>query len=143
MIEPANEIEPITAESTDVNETSGVGVLPALYTLSSSPAATSAAAPPPAPLKIATICGIAVIFTRCAETIPIAAPTISAEPSTHQLTIPWLSVATTAIAMPTALMRLPRRAVFGELRKRRPMMKQTAVTRYATSTQLAAEVSTV
>ena len=64
MIEPANEIAPITAESIEVNETSYVGVPFAPYTLSSSPAATSAAAPPPAPLKIATICGIAVILTR-------------------------------------------------------------------------------
>ena len=69
MIEPANESAPITAESMLVNETSYVIGVPALTYFSSSPAATSAAAPPPAPLKIATICGIAVIFTRCAEMI--------------------------------------------------------------------------
>ena len=35
----------------------------------------SAAAPPPTPLKSATICGIAVIFTSRAETTPITVPT--------------------------------------------------------------------
>ena len=81
MIEPANQIAPITADSTLVNDTSYViATLPELTYLSSSPAATSAAAPPPAPLKIATICGIAVIFTRCAETMPTTAPTSSAAP---------------------------------------------------------------
>jgi hypothetical protein len=34
----------------------------------------SAAAPPPTPLKSATICGIAVIFTRRAEMTPITVP---------------------------------------------------------------------
>ena len=40
-----------------------------------SAAAMRAAAPPPTPLKSATICGIAVIFTRRAETTPITVPT--------------------------------------------------------------------
>src|SRR5947209_363002 len=102
MIEPANDSAPITADSTLVNDTSYVIGVPELTYLSSSPAATSAAAPPPAPLKIATICGIAVIFTRCADTIPTTAPTSSAAPTTIQLTIPCVSVATTAISMPTA-----------------------------------------
>ncbi len=88
MIEPANDSAPMTADSTLVNETSYVIGVPEFTYLSSSPAATSAAAPPPAPLKIATICGIAVIFTRCAEMMPTAAPTISAAPTTIQLTIP-------------------------------------------------------
>ena len=35
---------------------------------------TNAAAPPPTPLKIATICGIAVIFTSRAAGTAIAAP---------------------------------------------------------------------
>ncbi|BDE08020.1 hypothetical protein WPS_32960 [Vulcanimicrobium alpinum] len=61
--------------------------------------------------------------------IPIAAPTTSAAPITHQFTIPWLSVATTAISIPIALTRFPWRAVFGELRYRRPKMKQIDVTR--------------
>ena len=73
--------------------------------------------------------------------MPIAAPTASALPITHQLTMPWASVATTAISMPTALIRFPSRAVFGELRYRRPKMKQIAVMRYAMSTRLAGVVS--
>ena len=36
---------------------------------------TSAAEPPPAPLNRATICGIAVIFTRRAPVKPAAPPT--------------------------------------------------------------------
>ena len=40
-----------------------------------SEAAMSAAAPPPTPLNSATICGIAVIFTRCAATAPMTVPT--------------------------------------------------------------------
>ncbi len=36
--------------------------------------ATSAAAPPPRPLKSATICGIAVIFTEYAPTAPMMRP---------------------------------------------------------------------
>jgi hypothetical protein len=37
--------------------------------------AIRAAAPPPTPLKSATICGIAVIFTRRAATAPKLPPT--------------------------------------------------------------------
>ncbi len=84
--------------------------------MSSSPAATSEAAPPPAPLKIATICGMAVILTRWAETMPTTAPTIRPAAITIQLVMPWVSVATTATSMPAALMRLPSRAVLGEAR---------------------------
>ena len=40
----------------------------------SSASETSAAAPPPTPLKSATICGIAVIFTRRAATAPKPPP---------------------------------------------------------------------
>ena len=40
-----------------------------------SAAAISAAAPPPTPLKSATICGMAVIFTMRAEATPITVPT--------------------------------------------------------------------
>ena len=36
--------------------------------------AINATAPPPTPLNSATICGIAVIFTRRAPTAPMAAP---------------------------------------------------------------------
>ncbi len=39
-----------------------------------SASAIRATAPPPTPLKSATICGIAVIFTRRAPTAPTTAP---------------------------------------------------------------------
>ena len=41
--------------------------------------AISATAPPPTPLKSATICGIAVIFTRRADRQPMAVPKRDAE----------------------------------------------------------------
>ncbi len=72
IIDPENEIAPISAESaTDVAST--VEKLPANRWNSSSE--MSAAAPPPTPLKRATICGIAVIFTIRAPTSPTAPPT--------------------------------------------------------------------
>ena len=43
-----------------------------------SESATRATAPPPTPLKSATICGIAVILTLRAPTTPIAEPMIAA-----------------------------------------------------------------
>ena len=45
-----------------------------------SPEATSAEAPPPRPLKIATIWGMAVILMVRARTAPAAAPTIMPAP---------------------------------------------------------------
>ena len=39
---------------------------------------TSAAAPPPTPLKMATSCGMAVIFTKREVGMPMAAPTTMA-----------------------------------------------------------------
>ena len=69
IIEPANEIEPISAESTV--ETEAVVARPAVAMWNSA-SATSAAAPPPTPLNRATICGIAVIFTVRAPTRPTA-----------------------------------------------------------------------
>ena len=73
-----------------------------------------ATAPPPTPLNSATICGIAVIFTWRAAGTPTAVP--SAMPSAIRPQLPSLgfsSVAITAMAMPTAAMRLPRTAVVG------------------------------
>ncbi len=67
MTEPENEIAPMIAVKDAVTETSPPIGAPVLTRSSSSPSATSDAAPPPAPLKIATICGIAVIATRRAE----------------------------------------------------------------------------
>ena len=76
--------------------------------------AIRATAPPPTPLNSATICGIAVIFTLRAAGTPIAVPIAMPMMIRPQLPNPgWSSVATTAMAMPTAAMRLPRTAVRG------------------------------
>ena len=76
--------------------------------------AISATAPPPTPLNSATICGIAVIFTWRAAGMPTAVPIATPRMIRPQLPIPGMSsVAITAIAMPTAAMRLPRTAVRG------------------------------
>ena len=69
-IEPANEIEPTSAENT-IDDPRSTPTSP----LSARPCGTrrarsSAAAPPPTPLNSATICGIAVIFTLRAPTTP-------------------------------------------------------------------------
>ena len=78
----------------------------------------SATAPPPTPLKSATICGIAVIFTLRAAGIPTAAPIATPAMISHTVADPWnsplrSSVATTANAIPTAAVWLPRTAVRG------------------------------
>jgi hypothetical protein len=67
MMEPVNEIEPMIAVSTDAMERSGATASIDGLSLRYSALATIAAAPPPQPLKIATICGIAVIFTERAK----------------------------------------------------------------------------
>ena len=67
MIEPVNEIEPMIAVSTDAIARSGATLCTAGSSLRYSALATIAAAPPPHPLKIATICGMAVIFTERAK----------------------------------------------------------------------------
>jgi len=77
-----------------------------------------ATAPPPTPLNSATICGIAVMCTRRAAGIPIAVPSTSPTTISHGVEEPshtWgvSSVATTAIAIPVAAIRLPRTAVRG------------------------------
>src|SRR2546429_2182801 len=99
-----------------------------------SASATSAAAPPPTPLNSATICGIAVIFTARAATAPIGAEA-SITSRIHQRY--WMplraNVATMAISIPAAPMRLPSGAVFGEERKRSARMKATIVARYASA----------
>src|SRR5256714_12841234 len=68
---PAKETPAITIEKTLGKAIANAGC--ALW-LSSSEMATNAAAPPPTPLNAATICGIAVIFTRRAEIAPTGAP---------------------------------------------------------------------
>ena len=73
--EPANEIDPTTAENMVATPIlADSEPTPAVAATWYSEAAISAAAPPPTPLNSATICGIAVIRTRCAETAPIAPP---------------------------------------------------------------------
>ena len=73
-IEPANEIEPINADSTVAIPRSAPTFPVAAQTPWNSTTETSAAAPPPTPLNSATICGIAVIFTLRAPTTPITLP---------------------------------------------------------------------
>ena len=112
MFEPQKEIEPmIAANRIGISASQRRGRRPRAR---NSTTLISATAPPPTPLNSATICGIAVIFTlRAAGTptaVPIATPrTISSQSPTPRLS----SVATTAIAMPTAATWLPRTAVRG------------------------------
>src|SRR6266571_961244 len=99
-----------------------------------SASATSAAAPPPTPLNSATICGIAVIFTARAAYAPIGADTSITTKIDQTLWTPLRAkVAAIAIAIPSAPMRFPIGAVFGEERKRSARMKATIVTRYASA----------
>ena len=98
----------------------------------SSATATSAAAPPPTPLKRATICGIAVIRTIRAPTVPTMVPiTIPIAVMTRPACVKCRSgtVAPSATTMPRAAMKLPLRAPFGELSCFRPTMKSTAASR--------------
>ena len=129
-IEPANDTEPISAESTIATETSPCRCPGSGARLWNSASETSAAAPPPTPLNSATICGIAVIFTLRAptapSTAPIAAPTMIRQP---MCTCGRASVTTIAHAMPNAPTQFPRRAVVGEDRNRSASTKQTIVTR--------------
>ena len=74
IIEPENEIEPISAERTSEIEMSRCRSPESGASRWNSAHETSAAAPPPTPLNSATICGIAVIFTRRAATAPNAPP---------------------------------------------------------------------
>jgi hypothetical protein len=89
-----------------------------------------AAAPPPTPLNSATICGIAVIFTRRAATAPNTPPTTMPTRISQTLSICFCAnVTPTAISIPTAPIQLPRRAVAGCDRNRSARMKQTIVAR--------------
>ncbi len=102
---------PISADATIAAETSPCSRPGSGARLWNSASATSAAAPPPTPLNSATICGIAVIFTRRAATAPNVPPI--AEPTTirqYESTCSFASVTTIAIAMPTAPIQFPRRA---------------------------------
>ena len=103
IIEPANEIEPISAERTIATEMSTVGAPGSGRIRCSSASAISAAAPPPTPLNSATICGIAVIFTLRAATAPKPPPISIPIAIAHQLVVPTLiQVTTTASSIPAA-----------------------------------------
>jgi hypothetical protein len=81
-------------------------------------------------LNRATICGIAVIFTFRAPTTPTAAPMTPAGTSNAQFPIPSRSsVVPIAISIPAPPTQFPRRACFGDERKRSARMKQTIVAR--------------
>src|SRR5579885_390417 len=76
-----------------------------------------AAAPPPAPLKSATIWGIAVILTLSAEKSPMTVPTAMPIRMIHQPAASMRQIdAAIASSIPTAAYLLPTRAVAGELR---------------------------
>ena len=125
-IEPENEIAPISAESTIASEMSTFGAPGSGRIRCTSASAISAAAPPPTPLNSATICGIAVIFTRRAATAPKAPPISIPTAIAHQLVVPILiQVTTTATSIPTAPIWLPRLACAGLERKRSARMNET------------------
>jgi len=92
--------------------------------------ATRTDAPPPKPLKRATICGIPVIGTLTAKRAPIAEPAsiparITPKPTICRST----SVTATAISIPSAPRRFPRTAVLGWESPFRQKMKRTDAAR--------------
>ncbi len=96
--------------------------------------ATSAAAPPPTPLKTATSCGIAVIFTNRATGTAMAAPsTMATTANTRFLPecrrVGRVNVMATARVAAAAPTRLPWRACRGELSPFRATMKPAIATR--------------
>ena len=92
--------------------------------------ATSIAAPPPTPLNIATICGIAVIFTmRAAGTAMTAPTTIAMMIGTRWPRCRCETVTITATVAPSAPTRLPLRACFGDESPFNAKMKHRAVKR--------------
>ena len=106
---PENDTAPITRPRSVATVTPKSGIRPESSSRENSRIDTSAAAPPPAPLNRATICGIAVIFTTRAPANPATPPT--AMPARINGTLPWTSaaknVAMTAMSMPVAAMRFP------------------------------------
>ena len=125
-IDPANEIAPIRPESAIASAMSIFGRPGSGRIRWSSASAIKAAAPPPTPLNSATICGIAVIFTRRAATAPKPPPMTIPITIAHQLALPALiQVTTIATSMPTAPIWLPRRACAGLERKRSARMNAT------------------
>ena len=125
--EPANEIEPMSAESATESASSQTSTPSSSW---NSASAMSAAAPPPTPLNRATICGIAVIFTFRAPITPTTLPIAAATTISAQFVIPSTSsVVAIATSIPTPPSQFPRRACFGDERKRSARTKQTIATR--------------
>ena len=129
-IEPVRLTPPITAPSSvAIMGTTGSSGAPdgrSLTDTRNSESATTAAAPPPAPLKIATIWGMAVIGTRRAPSTPMTDPTPPATSTIHQCSsIPAAvnRVQMTTSAMPPAPSRFPVRAVRGDERNLSARMK--------------------
>ena len=124
--EPANEIEPMSAERTIEIVSSQTGSAATCH----SESATSAAAPPPTPLKIATICGIAVMRTVRAPTTPTTLPITSPVTMSAQFSRPSSrSVVAIATSIPTPPTQFPLRACLGEDRNLSETTKQAIVTR--------------
>ena len=96
---------------------------------SSAAPATRIDAPPPKPLSSPTISGIEVILTLAAINPPASVPTAAPIRMYFQV-IGWpTTVATMAIAMPSAPTKLPRTAVRGWAIHFRSKMKRTAASR--------------
>src|SRR6266508_3540869 len=128
---PSNEIDPIS-DASGIAISSSRERVPPPERVWNSASEMSAAAPPPTPLNSATICGIAVILTARAANAPIGAEASITIRIDQSLCTPrCANVAPIAIAIPSAPMRFPIGAVFGEERKRSARMKATIVTRYA------------
>ena len=130
-IEPANEIEPTSAEKTVDIPLSTPTSPEWAQTPWNSTSEIRAAAPPPTPLNSATICGIAVIFTFLAPTTPITVP-IAIPAAIHQkpvTTSSSASVTRSAHTIPAAPIWTPSRARRGDERNRSARMKATIVTR--------------
>lgn len=128
--EPQNDTEPMIAANSDpttsatVGDWSGLNSEKPLVSMNSDQA-ISATVPPPTPLNNATSCGMAVILVFSAGGIPNTTPIPSPAPiriqsSVVALSLTLISVASTAMPIPTAAIQLPRTAVLGPVSPDRP-----------------------
>ena len=128
--EPQKLTDPITAEKRIPTSSSPSSPPDSGACRWNSDAAISAAAPPPTPLNSATICGICVIFTARAESTPTTEPTaMPASISQYESISSIRNVKPMAIAMPTAAIQFPERAVRGCASRLTPMISKIAATR--------------
>ena len=128
ITEPENETQPTTTVKTVAMISALVASLPRRRY---STVDTSAAAPPPTPLKSATSCGICVIWILRAAGTPTSTPNaIAARIAKRFLWWPpgAQKTSTVPIVAPIAPMIFPRRADLGEESPLRARMKQTAAT---------------